>query len=91
MTLPPRNERHEWLRFDNQGYTKEEKQEFATRLGKIYYRKILRVHTLDFSRLAEIEDGEVDMTDRLRMQHKGADGEVLFSTFIWREVLEIVV
>ncbi|GKC06513.1 hypothetical protein Tco_0998123 [Tanacetum coccineum] len=36
-------------------------------------------------RLAKIEDGELDMTERLRMHHKGADGEVLFSTFVWRD------
>ncbi|GJW71767.1 hypothetical protein Tco_0128684 [Tanacetum coccineum] len=39
MTLPPKDQRYEWLRFDNQGYTKEEKQEFKTRLAKIYYRR----------------------------------------------------
>ncbi|GKG17816.1 hypothetical protein Tco_0372114, partial [Tanacetum coccineum] len=33
-------------------------------------------------------DTELDMTERLRMQHRGDDGEVLFMTFIWRELLE---
>nr|GEV46973.1 hypothetical protein [Tanacetum cinerariifolium] len=91
MALPPRNERHEWLRFDTHGYTKEEKQEFETRLAKIYYRKICRVQTLDFARLAKINkgDGDMDMTERLRMQHKGAPGEVLFTTFVWRELLAL--
>ncbi|GJW22992.1 hypothetical protein Tco_0033614 [Tanacetum coccineum] len=72
MTLPPRDQRHEWLRFDTQGYTEEEKQEFATRLAKIYYRKILRVQVLDFARLSEINegDGDLDMTERLRVQQR---------------------
>ncbi|GJY89472.1 hypothetical protein Tco_0504668 [Tanacetum coccineum] len=56
MTLPPMHERHEWLRFDTQGYTEEEQLDFETRLD-------------------EIEDGDLDMTKRLRMQHKGDDGE----------------
>nr|GEY38216.1 putative copia-type protein [Tanacetum cinerariifolium] len=80
--LPNRNKRHEWLRFNSQGYTKEEQLDFETRLGKIYYRKVHRVQVLDFTRLAEIEDGDMDMTERLRMQPIGADGEVLFSTFV---------
>nr|GEY48989.1 hypothetical protein [Tanacetum cinerariifolium] len=53
MALPPRNERHEWLRLD------------------------------------EIEDGDLDMTERLRMQHKGDDGEVLIMSFVWRDLLGI--
>ncbi|GJS35302.1 hypothetical protein Tco_0533684 [Tanacetum coccineum] len=30
-----------------------------------------------------------DMTDMLRMEHRGDDGEVLFMTFIWRDLLGI--
>ncbi|GKF47658.1 hypothetical protein Tco_0137460 [Tanacetum coccineum] len=92
MALPPRDQRHEWLRFDAQGYTEEEKQEFETRLANIYYQKIHRVHVLDFARLGKINEGDVelDMTERLRMEHRGADGEVLFMSSIWRELLDLV-
>ncbi|GJS80056.1 hypothetical protein Tco_0729937 [Tanacetum coccineum] len=41
------------------------------------------------ARLAEIEDGDLDITERLRMQHKDVDGEVLFSTFVLSELLGI--
>ncbi|GJY71031.1 hypothetical protein Tco_0474734 [Tanacetum coccineum] len=66
LALPPRDQRHEWLRFDAQWYTEEGKQKFETRLAKIYYRKIHRVHVLDFARLGEINEGdaELDMTER---------------------------
>ncbi|GJS22441.1 hypothetical protein Tco_0451073 [Tanacetum coccineum] len=39
----------------------------------------------------EIQDFEtrLDMTERLRIQHKDADGEVLFTSFVWRELLGI--
>nr|GEU98791.1 hypothetical protein [Tanacetum cinerariifolium] len=68
-----------------------EKQEYETRLAKIYYQKVHLVHVLDFARLCEINEGDVelDMTERLRMEHKGADGEVLFTYSIWRELLAI--
>ncbi|GKD77664.1 hypothetical protein Tco_1340285, partial [Tanacetum coccineum] len=65
MALPLRNERHEWLRFDTQGYTEEEQLDFETRLDKLYYRKVHRVLTLDFEGL--IEDLDMDMTERLRI------------------------
>ncbi|GJR19068.1 hypothetical protein Tco_0967595 [Tanacetum coccineum] len=56
MALPPRDQRHEWLRFDIQGYPKEEKQEFETRLANIYYRKIHQIEVLDFDRGVDGED-----------------------------------
>nr|GEX19367.1 hypothetical protein [Tanacetum cinerariifolium] len=42
-------------------------------------------------RLSEIDEGDVilDMTDRLRMKHSGDDGEVLFTSFIWRDLVRI--
>ncbi|GKE17061.1 hypothetical protein Tco_1424638 [Tanacetum coccineum] len=42
----------------------------------------------EWLRLAEIEDRDLDMSERMRMQHKGADGEVLFTTSVWRDLLE---
>ncbi|GJS67352.1 hypothetical protein Tco_0681916 [Tanacetum coccineum] len=56
MVLPLGDQRHEWLRFDAQGYTKKEKQEFETQLAKIYYWKIHRVDVLNFARLGEINE-----------------------------------
>ncbi|GKB20408.1 hypothetical protein Tco_0854331 [Tanacetum coccineum] len=90
MALPPREQRHEWLRFNTQGYSEEEEKDYEIRLANIYYRKIHQIQVLDFARLSEINkgDGDLDMTERLRMQHRGDDGEVLFMTFIWRELLE---
>ncbi|GJV84390.1 hypothetical protein Tco_1524288 [Tanacetum coccineum] len=47
----------------------------------------LRYERHEWLRLAEIED--LDMIERLKMQHRGVDGEVLFTTSIWREFLRI--
>ncbi|GKB52554.1 hypothetical protein Tco_0903307 [Tanacetum coccineum] len=56
-----------------------------------WLRKIHLGQVLDFPRLSEINkgDGYLDMNKRLRMQHKGDDGEVLFMTFVWRKLLGI--
>ncbi|GJX91429.1 hypothetical protein Tco_0344755 [Tanacetum coccineum] len=69
-----RNKRHAWLRFDTQGYTEEDIQEFEARLGKIYDRQVYRVQTLDFNELTE--DMDRDITARLQMQHTDAKGHV---------------
>ncbi|GKA26695.1 hypothetical protein Tco_0712804 [Tanacetum coccineum] len=91
MALPLRNERHEWLRFDTQGYTEEEQLDFETRLDTLYYRKVHRVQTLDFDGL--IEDLDMDMTERLRMQHKNVDGEEIetggFRAY-WADCLRVI-
>nr|GEU84878.1 hypothetical protein [Tanacetum cinerariifolium] len=63
IALPPRNERHTWL------------------------RKVHMIQILDFTGLAVIED--LDITERLKMQHRGANGEVLFTTSVWRDLLRI--
>ncbi|GJX97297.1 hypothetical protein Tco_0353095 [Tanacetum coccineum] len=92
MALPPREQRHEWLRFDASGYTKEEQQKYEDQLAKVYYRNIHRVYVLDFARLSEIDKGDavLDMTERMRMDHMGDDGEVLIMTFIWRDLLGLL-
>ncbi|GKA00370.1 hypothetical protein Tco_0672920 [Tanacetum coccineum] len=77
MTLPSRNERHAWLRFDTQDYTKEGIQDFESRLGKIYNRQVHQVQFLDFDVLTE--DMKLDMTERLTMEHTDAQGYVLFT------------
>ncbi|GKC84571.1 hypothetical protein Tco_1140288 [Tanacetum coccineum] len=42
-TLPPRNLRHAWLRFEGQVYTDAYIQDFEERFGRIFDRQILRV------------------------------------------------
>ncbi|GJR69319.1 hypothetical protein Tco_0015384 [Tanacetum coccineum] len=47
----------------------EEIYDFETMLERLYYRKVHRVHTLDFVGLTE--DMDRDITERLQMYHKG--------------------
>ncbi|GJX69564.1 hypothetical protein Tco_0305291 [Tanacetum coccineum] len=52
-------------------------------------KEIVEEVTLDFSRLDEIEDGDLDMTERLRMQHKGDNGG-LRRQLSWRQFISIM-
>nr|GEU69648.1 hypothetical protein [Tanacetum cinerariifolium] len=60
MALPPKEQRHEWLRFDTHGLSEINK-----------------------------EDDILDMTKRLRMEHKGDDSDVPVTSFVWRDLLSI--
>ncbi|GKF48117.1 hypothetical protein Tco_0141368, partial [Tanacetum coccineum] len=46
--LPPRDQRHLWLRYQVKGYTEEIVHDFEQRLETIFDRQVNRVHILDF-------------------------------------------
>ncbi|GKA34300.1 hypothetical protein Tco_0720729, partial [Tanacetum coccineum] len=50
-SLPPRAQRHPWLRYQVKGYTKEIIHDFEQKVGTIFGRQINRVHVLDFAGL----------------------------------------
>ncbi|GJW35751.1 hypothetical protein Tco_0058671 [Tanacetum coccineum] len=58
-----------------------------TRLGTIFDRWVNRVHVLDFEELTD--EMRQALTDRLRMVHLGAEGQILFTSDAWRRVFEI--
>ncbi|GKC89997.1 hypothetical protein Tco_1150646 [Tanacetum coccineum] len=68
--LPSRAERHLWLRYEDQEYTYADIHDFEDRLGRIYDRRVHRIHVLYFEELTE----EIDqaLRDRLRIDHTGA-------------------
>ncbi|GKG04897.1 hypothetical protein Tco_0315284, partial [Tanacetum coccineum] len=84
--LPPRGQRHPWLRYEVEGYTAEIIQDFKERLGMIFGRQVNRVHVLDFEGLTE--DMRHELTDRLRMVYTEAEGHVLFTSHAWRRLFE---
>ncbi|GKD59826.1 hypothetical protein Tco_1297335 [Tanacetum coccineum] len=56
--LPPRDQRHLWLRYEGQEYTDADIVDLEERLGRIYDRRVHRVHTFDFGGLtAEVDLG----------------------------------
>nr|GEV38785.1 hypothetical protein [Tanacetum cinerariifolium] len=54
MALPPRDQRHQYLRFEGLGYTYADITDFEERLGRIYDREIHRVLVFDFGGLIDL-------------------------------------
>ncbi|GKD56335.1 hypothetical protein Tco_1289722 [Tanacetum coccineum] len=82
--LPPRDQRHLWLRYQVEGYTEEIVHDFEQRLETIFRRQVNRVHTLDFEGLTP--DVRQDLAERLRIVYTRDDGqEVFFKPHQWRK------
>nr|GEX10949.1 ribonuclease H-like domain-containing protein [Tanacetum cinerariifolium] len=85
--LPPRAQRHLWLTYEVEGYTKGIVQDYEHRLAMIFSRQVNHVHILDFEGLTdEMRQG---LTDRLRMLYTGGEGHVLFTSHAWRRLFKI--
>nr|GEY29969.1 hypothetical protein [Tanacetum cinerariifolium] len=63
--LPPRDQRHLWLRYQVEGFTKEIVHDFKQRLETLFDRQVNRVHVLDFEGLTP--EMRQDLAVRLRM------------------------
>ncbi|GJZ85494.1 hypothetical protein Tco_0650833 [Tanacetum coccineum] len=70
--LPPRDQRHQYLRFDGLQYTDADIINFETMLGKIHGREVHRVQVFDFGGLADLmADG---LRGRMLIEHRHAQG-----------------
>ncbi|GJW08570.1 hypothetical protein Tco_1570993 [Tanacetum coccineum] len=76
--LPPRAQRHLWLRYQVEGYTEEIVHDFEQRLDTIFGRQVNRVHVLDFAGLTE--EMRQTLADRMRMVYTGDEGQELFTS-----------
>ncbi|GJW30707.1 hypothetical protein Tco_0047582 [Tanacetum coccineum] len=76
VPLPPRDQRHLWLPYQVEGYTKEIVHDFEQRLETIFGRQVNRVYILDFEGLTP--DMRQDLAERLRMVYTGDDGQEVF-------------
>ncbi|GJX35868.1 hypothetical protein Tco_0247425 [Tanacetum coccineum] len=85
--LPPRDQRHPWLRYKGQEYTDVVIHDYEARLGTIFGRQVNKVHVLDFEGLTD--EMRQTLTDRLRMVHTGTEGQVLFTSDAWKRVFGI--
>ncbi|GKE23192.1 hypothetical protein Tco_1434704 [Tanacetum coccineum] len=54
MALPPREQRHRFLRYEGLEYTDSDIAGFESRLERIYDREIHRVHVVDFQGMPEL-------------------------------------
>ncbi|GJR68321.1 hypothetical protein Tco_0014386 [Tanacetum coccineum] len=85
--LPPKDQRHPWLRYQVEGYTEDIMHNYELRLEMIFGRSVNHVHVLDF---AGITEGiRLTLEGRLRMVYTGGDGHELFTSHAWSRLFEI--
>ncbi|GKE23187.1 hypothetical protein Tco_1434699 [Tanacetum coccineum] len=73
MALPPRDQRHQYLRFKGLQYIDTDIADFEVRLTKIYRREVHRVQVFDFEGLTELMDE--GLRGRMLMEHRDAQGQ----------------
>ncbi|GKD47314.1 hypothetical protein Tco_1271959 [Tanacetum coccineum] len=70
--LPPREQRHRFLRYEGLEYTDSDISDFESRLERIHMRELHRVPVFDFGGLPDlISEG---LTARLMMEHHDETG-----------------
>ncbi|GJT05061.1 hypothetical protein Tco_0839523 [Tanacetum coccineum] len=70
MALPPRDQRHQYLRYEGLQYTDADILDFESRMTRIYRREVHRVQVFDFGGLSDLmADG---LSARMLMKHRDA-------------------
>ncbi|GJS70484.1 hypothetical protein Tco_0703325 [Tanacetum coccineum] len=87
MALPPRNQRHQYLRYEGLQYSDADIVDFETRLARIYRREVHRVHVFDFGGLPDLM--AKGLSARMLMEHMDAQGVSLFTSRAWRRLFDI--
>ncbi|GJU14156.1 hypothetical protein Tco_1136552 [Tanacetum coccineum] len=87
MALPPREQRHPFLRYEGLQYTEADIEDFETRLTRIYRREVHRVQVFDFGGLPDLMAG--GLSGRMLMEHMDAQGVSLFTSRAWRRLFDI--
>ncbi|GJV74348.1 hypothetical protein Tco_1494343 [Tanacetum coccineum] len=85
--LPPKDQRHPWLRYQVEGYTEDIMHTFEQRLETIFGRLVNWVHVLDFAGLTD--EMRQTLAGRLRMVYTRDEGQKLFTIHAWRRLFEI--
>ncbi|GKE52513.1 hypothetical protein Tco_1487669 [Tanacetum coccineum] len=73
MALPPRDQRHQYLRYEGLQYTDVDIAYFETRLARIYRREIHMVQVFDFGGLPNLMAEW--LSARMLMEHRDAHGQ----------------
>ncbi|GKE05843.1 hypothetical protein Tco_1397861, partial [Tanacetum coccineum] len=73
MVLPPRDQRHEYLRYDGLQYTDADIADFETGLARIYRIQIHRVQVFNFGGFPDLMAEE--LSTRMLMEHRDAQGQ----------------
>ncbi|GKG45371.1 hypothetical protein Tco_0495449, partial [Tanacetum coccineum] len=72
MALLPRDQRHQYLRYEGLQYTDVNILDFEARLARIYMREVHRVQVFDFGGLPDLMAEE--LSTRMLMEHMGCSG-----------------
>ncbi|GJU30399.1 hypothetical protein Tco_1173988 [Tanacetum coccineum] len=72
MALPPRDQRHQYLRYEGLQYTDADISNFESRLTRIYRREVHRVQVFDFGGLPDLMTK--GLSARMLMEHRDAKG-----------------
>ncbi|GKE24142.1 hypothetical protein Tco_1435654 [Tanacetum coccineum] len=87
MALPPRDQRHQYLRYEGLQYTYADIAYFEVRLTRIYRREVYRVQVFDFGGLPDLmAEG---LSARMLMKHRDAQGQRMFTSRAWRHLFDI--
>ncbi|GKD23940.1 hypothetical protein Tco_1225643 [Tanacetum coccineum] len=83
IALPPRDQRHQYLRFEGLEYTDADIMDFEERLGRIYSIRIHRMLVLDFESLPAIMSErfseafmDIDAEGTLQFQLGGVETDI---------------
>ncbi|GKA93261.1 hypothetical protein Tco_0815247 [Tanacetum coccineum] len=83
--LPPREQRHPFLRYHGLEYTNEDIADFEERLERIYGHKIHMVQVVDFQGMLELmRDG---LFTSMRMEHHD-DADLVRRRLSWRQFIQ---
>ncbi|GJY56783.1 hypothetical protein Tco_0455898 [Tanacetum coccineum] len=87
MALPPRKQRHRFLRYEGLEYSDADITDFESRLASIYKREVHRVQVFDFGGLPNLmAEG---LSARISMEHRDDQGVNLFTSRAWRRLFDI--
>ncbi|GJR33013.1 hypothetical protein Tco_1109245 [Tanacetum coccineum] len=85
--LPPREQRHRFLRYEGLEYTDSDIADFKLRLDRIHMREVHRVLVFDFGGLPDLmAEG---LTARMLMEHRDEAGVSMFTSRAWRRMFDI--
>ncbi|GJW55647.1 hypothetical protein Tco_0099732 [Tanacetum coccineum] len=88
MALPPREQRHIFLRYEGLEYTDADITDFKARLARIHRTGVHRVSVFDFWGLLDLmAEG---LTARMLMEHRDDQGVSVFTSRAWRRLFDII-
>nr|GEV34601.1 hypothetical protein [Tanacetum cinerariifolium] len=87
LALPPRYQRHQYLKYEGLHYTDADIVDFEPRYARIYRRDVHRVQVFNFGGLPDLmAEG---LSGRMLIEHRDAQGQSVFTSRAWRQLFDI--